>query len=155
MRLPPARRIHRRRGAAAVETAVILCIFLLFVFGIIEYARFVMIYQAMQNAAREGARYAIAVVNPDTVSNANIQAEVQRRLKGMDRNVNNFTVTVYAIVMRNGIQGTQLANRYDASSNDGVVVEVSYTYKPALPSFLQLRSSIPIKARCVMYAEGN
>src|SRR5262245_20353770 len=156
MRLPPARRPRPpRRGAALVETSLVLCIFLLFLFGILEYARFVMVYQAMQNAAREGARYAIAVINPDTVNNANIDAEVKRRLKGMDRNVNNFTVTIYAIVMRNGVQGTQLANRYDASSNDGVVVEISYNYKPALPSFLLVKSSIPIKARCVMYAEGN
>jgi len=155
MRLPPARRVRVRRGAALVETSIVLCIFLLFLFGLLEYARFVMVYQAMQNAAREGARYAIAVVNPDTVSNANIDAEVKRRLKGMDRNLNNFTVTIYAIEMRNGVQGTKLANRYDASSDDGVVVEIAYNYKPALPSFLLMKKSIPIQARCVMYAEGN
>src|SRR5262245_59030562 len=156
MRLPPARRPRPpRRGAALVETSLVLCIFLLFLFGILEYARFVMVYQAMQNAAREGARYAIAVINPDTVPNANVESEVRRRLKGMDRNLNNFSVSVSAIVMRNGAAGTPLANRYDASNNDGVVVEINYNYKPALPSFLLMKSSIPIKARCVMYAEGN
>src|SRR5947209_3953588 len=105
MRLPLARRTRprprQRLGAALVETTLVLSIFLLFLFGLLEYARFVMVYQAMQNAAREGARYSIAVINPDTVSNANIQTEVHRRLKGMDRNVSNFNVTVYAIVMRN------------------------------------------------------
>lgn len=156
MRLPPARRARRqRRGATLVESSIVLCIFLLFLFGLIEYARFVMVYQGMQNAAREGARYAIAVINPDTVTDANVQAEVKRRLKGMDRNLNNFTVTVYAIAERGSAAGTKLANRYDASPNDGVVVEINYTYKPSLPSFLHMKAQIPIKARCVMYAEGN
>ncbi len=155
MRLPLARRARPRRGATLVETTLVLSIFLLFLFGLLEYARFVMVYQAMQNAAREGARYAIAVINPDTVSNTNVETEVKNRLKGMDRNVNNFNVTIYAIVMRNGVQGTKLANRYDASPEDGVVVEISYNYKPALPSFLLMKSSVAIKARCVMYAEGN
>src|SRR5207245_11008948 len=103
MRLPLARRPRTRRGAALVKTTLVLSIFLLFLFGLLEYARFVMVYQAMQNAAREGARYAIAVINPDTVSDANGPAAAHRRRNGLDRNVNNFNVTVYAIVMRNGL----------------------------------------------------
>jgi Flp pilus assembly protein TadG len=154
MRSPRARRATPRRGAAVVETSVVLCIFLLFVFGLLEYAKFVFVYQSMQNAAREGARYAIAVINPDTVTDANVEAEVLRRLKGVDRNPKKFTVTTYGITLRTA-PGTQLAHRYDASCNDGVVVEVSYNYTPALPSFLMMKKSIPIKARCVMYAEGN
>src|SRR5260370_1007829 len=81
---PATRRAGPRRGATLVEPSLVLGIFLLFIFGLIEYARFVMIYQAMQNAAREGARYAISVINPDTVTDANVEAEVLRRLKGVD-----------------------------------------------------------------------
>src|SRR4051794_26972649 len=91
-----------RRGATAVETALVLSIFLLLLFGIFEYARFVFVYQGMQNAAREGARYAVALINLETVTDASVQAEVKRRLKGMDPDVNKFTVNVSAIVMRNG-----------------------------------------------------
>lgn len=154
MRMPLPRR-SIRRGATTVEAAVVISVFLLFIFGIFEYARFVMIYQGMQNAAREGARYAVAVINPDTVPNSNIEAEVKRRLKGLDSNVNNFKVSISAIVMRDGVQGTPIANRYDAKNTDGIVIEINYTYKPSLPSFLRLGKEVPIKARCVMYAEGN
>ncbi len=48
-----------RRGAAAVEFAVVLPIFVLLVFGMIEYGRMVMVQQVITNAAREGCRRAI------------------------------------------------------------------------------------------------
>lgn len=50
---------NRRRGAAAVEFALVAPIFFLFVFGIIEYGRMVMVQQVITNASREGARRAV------------------------------------------------------------------------------------------------
>ncbi len=49
----------KRRGAAAVEFAVVAPIFLLLVFGMIEYGRMVMVQQVLVNASREGARKAV------------------------------------------------------------------------------------------------
>lgn len=45
-----------RRGAAVVEFAIVLPLFLLMVFGMVEYGRMVMAQQIITNAAREGAR---------------------------------------------------------------------------------------------------
>lgn len=53
------RDIAHRAGAAAVETALVLPIFFLVVFGIIEFGRAFMVAQLITNAAREGARAAI------------------------------------------------------------------------------------------------
>ena len=50
---------QRRLGSAVVEFAVVAPIFLLFVFGLIEYGRMVMVEQILTNASREGARVAI------------------------------------------------------------------------------------------------
>ncbi|WP_425617433.1 TadE/TadG family type IV pilus assembly protein [Anatilimnocola sp. NA78] len=49
----------QRRGAAAVEFAVVAPVFFLLVFGMIEYGRMVMVQQIVTNAAREGARVAV------------------------------------------------------------------------------------------------
>jgi Flp pilus assembly protein TadG len=49
----------KRRGAAAVEFAVVAPIFLLLVLGMIEYGRMVMVQQVITNASREGARCAV------------------------------------------------------------------------------------------------
>ena len=48
----------RRRGAATVEFAVVVPVLLMFILGIIEVGRLVMVAQVDTNAAREAARYA-------------------------------------------------------------------------------------------------
>jgi Flp pilus assembly protein TadG len=48
----------RRRGAAIVETAVVLPIFFMIVLGIVEFGRAMMVAQLLTNGAREGARLA-------------------------------------------------------------------------------------------------
>jgi len=50
---------RNRRGAAAVEFAVVAPLFFLLVFGMIEFGRMVMIQQILTNASREGARVAV------------------------------------------------------------------------------------------------
>ena len=48
-----------RRGAAVVEMAVITPVLVLFIFGMIEFGRFIMVGQLAVNATREGDRYAV------------------------------------------------------------------------------------------------
>ena len=50
---------RNRRGAAAVEFALVAPVFFLLVFGLIEYGRMVMVQQMLTNASREGARHAV------------------------------------------------------------------------------------------------
>jgi Flp pilus assembly protein TadG len=48
-----------RRGAAAVEFAIVATVFFMFVFAIFEIGRLVMLQQIMGEACRQGARRAI------------------------------------------------------------------------------------------------
>lgn len=50
---------RRRRGQALVEFALVAPMFFLVLFGIIEAGRFIFYYETLNNATREGARYAI------------------------------------------------------------------------------------------------
>ena len=50
---------HRSRGQALVEFSLVAPIFFLVLFGIIDIGRYVYYVQILNNAAREGARYAI------------------------------------------------------------------------------------------------
>ena len=50
---------HRSRGQALAEFALIAPLFFLLLFGIIEVGRFIFYYEVLNNATREGARYAI------------------------------------------------------------------------------------------------
>ena len=56
----PCRSFRRfRLGAATVEFAVVVPVFFLLVFGMIEFGRMVMVQQVITNASREGARQAV------------------------------------------------------------------------------------------------
>src|SRR5450432_538857 len=73
MKLKTDRFCHRR-GATVVETAVVLMIALTLTLAIYDYARYFMLSQLVNNAAREGARQAVA--NTNTQNTGTIQATV-------------------------------------------------------------------------------
>ncbi|HEV2968401.1 MAG TPA: TadE/TadG family type IV pilus assembly protein [Pirellulales bacterium] len=58
--------LRYRRGAAAVEFALVAPVFFILLFGLIEYGRAVMVQQILTNAAREGGRVAILTTATST-----------------------------------------------------------------------------------------
>ena len=89
----PAPRNRKRHGAAMVETAAVVSVFLLVLFGVLEYCRLLFIRQLVANAARDGARYAtVNTMSPTVVEDT--RARVIQLMGGMDGKVRNFTVQV-------------------------------------------------------------
>jgi Flp pilus assembly protein TadG len=78
LRRPEATRASTRgrRGAAAVEFAIVAPVFFLVVLGIIEFGRMVMVQQVITNAAREGARIAVL----DSATTARVTSKVNAYL---------------------------------------------------------------------------
>jgi Flp pilus assembly protein TadG len=91
---PPAQQGVRRTAAALIETAVIACVFLMLLFGVLEFCRFLFFRQLIDNAAREGARYAV-VHTHDTTVDADTRAVILTKMNGMDQRVRNFTIQLY------------------------------------------------------------
>ncbi len=56
--------MSRSRGQSMAEFALVAPLFFMLLFGIIEAGRFIFYYEVLNNATREGARYAI--VNGDS-----------------------------------------------------------------------------------------
>jgi Flp pilus assembly protein TadG len=79
---------RRRRGSAVVEFAVVAPVFFLFIFGMIEYGRMVMVQQILTNAAREGARVGIL----DNSTQGDVTTAVDRYLTAA--NINGSTTTI-------------------------------------------------------------
>jgi len=79
----------KRRGAAAVEFAIVLPVFVLLVFGMIEYGRMVMVQQVITNASREGARQAVL----DGATTTSVQSAVTTYLTNASVSGGSSTVT--------------------------------------------------------------
>ena len=81
---------RKQRGAAAVEFAVVAPIFVLLLFGMIEYGRMVMVQQMLTNATREGARRAVL----DGTTMADVKTTVNDYLTSGSITVNDDEITV-------------------------------------------------------------
>jgi Flp pilus assembly protein TadG len=92
-----------------VETVLVLCVFLLLLFGLFEYCRFLMVLHVSNNAARDGARYAVVNVgkpsNFDTTNYTDsggntfqsIQSYTTARMGGINQQIVGYQVAVYAV----------------------------------------------------------
>lgn len=92
-----AARSSRRSGTSVTELAVVLPVVLVFVFGAIDFAQVMFAYGTVSEAARAGARYAIAhgaassLPAGPNADDANVQAVVRYYafgLKGSNVTVN-------------------------------------------------------------------
>jgi hypothetical protein len=171
---------RRRGGATMVETAVVISIFLLFIFGIFEYCRFLFMLQLTTNAAREGARY--ATVNVDKPSNFKdtaytityttptgtetrtylpIRQYVDERMGTGKKQLLNYAVDIFPC------DSAQLAQAppviapkatavawNDATFGERIAVRITGDFKPLLPNFLRMSSTIPINVTVTMGSEG-
>lgn len=120
MRATPA--AARRGGVSIVESALLMSIFLMFLFGILEYSRYLLVLHVSANAARDGARYACVHVGfPDNfdyadatvggVTYPSVWKYAVQRMGGTDRMIaTSFAVKTYPCDSTQ-LYGT-LANNY-------------------------------------------
>ncbi len=138
---------HRvRQGGAIVEAALVLSLFVLFLFGIFEYSRLVFFKQLMDNAAREGARYA-AINGSDPSLVTNTQNVVSTYMAGQDAPI---TSTVYL----SDANGNNIGSASSATFGQTIAVQVNGTYTPAVGSLLKM-GTISLQSRCLMCSEAN
>jgi Flp pilus assembly protein TadG len=158
-----------RRGISTVEAAFVISMVLLVLFGIMEYGRYLMVLQVANNAAREGARYAVVhtgdgTLKSDVINVVNTRmATVQAQLTGYNADV--FTVDPSGVYNTGTnpwtakypptIQQKAGSNWNDASFGGGIAVQITGTYTPLLPSFLFMNASMPVTVTAMMGSEAN
>jgi len=117
------------QGQTLTEFAIILPVLLMFVFMIVDLSRAAYYYSVVFNAAREGARYAVA--HPGAGSGSIIDA-AERLASGLDP-----TVII-------------------STTDDRVEVEVRYTFVPATPILWNLvgDGEIELRSKATMQIEN-
>lgn len=142
-----------RRAASIVEAAFVLPIALLLLFGIFEYCRFVFFIQVVENATREGARYAVARTADGTTA-ADVTAYVTDKLAGRQSELSGLTITLANVDPATGttISGSTWS---DAPFGGAIQVTIQGNYSPILASYLKMPASVPIKVATMMSSEAN
>ncbi len=122
------KKLHQttKTGQALVEFALVLILFLVIVWAIFDIGRAVYYYTAVQNAAREGARY--GSINQNTV-------EIQNAARSKAIGLNISTSVSY--------------------TTDTVAVTVTYNFRPATPVLRLFTGSnvITLRSRSLMSIE--
>jgi Flp pilus assembly protein TadG len=177
--LPRCRTRRLRRGVTIVEAALVLSVFLMLLFGIFEYCRFLLVLHITNNAARDGARQASVLVTstqPVATTRQQIIDYTTARMGGTQKNIDGFSVAVYAVdqagldlptpIIRAKSKTTGVypnpfnpsdPNHVDWNSApfpERIAVTIRGTYRPLLPTFLLMPSTIPIEITAIMGGEG-
>jgi Flp pilus assembly protein TadG len=163
---------HRREGLTVVEAALVMGVFLMLLFGLFEYCRFLMVLHVANNAARDGARY--AVVNggrPDTFDATDytdpagtVYPSVTRytnaRMGGIHKTMADYRVEVFAcdpaalgqtppvVRQKPGATWNQ------AAFGERVAVRITGKYRPITPVLLVMPDEVEVRAVAVMGSEG-
>jgi Flp pilus assembly protein TadG len=116
MRLRTLKR--KRKGAAMVEAAIILPVFLLLVFGLIEASRLGMVVQILTTASREGCRVAVIDGNNDS-------STVQSAVNGILTNASMPTQTLTVSDSDPGSTGAYLMPSTWSTSSGGTAITLT------------------------------
>jgi len=96
-----------RRAVSAVEMAIVAPLLFLLIFGMVEFARMVMLKQALVNAAREGSRTAILA---NVLSSSDAETAVRESLK--------VRVTITPSTLAGMASGTSVTTRVEVTFSD-------------------------------------
>jgi Flp pilus assembly protein TadG len=166
MQLPLRR--QKRRGAYTIELAFTLPFILLFIFGIMEYGRYVMTRNQIENAVREGARIASARTNDKSTSD--IIAVVNSYMNAIKVQISSPVVSVYKVDpatlnpldANDNIVTVASAPFNNAKFGQGICVRVQGTYFTFFGGMAlgpntsaRIGASFPVNVFSVMYSEGN
>jgi len=134
------KKIHdRKKGSVMVEFALVLPIFVLFMVGIVEFSRVLMVQQVITNAAREGARAGSIYINDitaqsqaATISNAYLTAS------GVDASNTSLVTVDSDLITTGGLPAIQVLINYNYDS-------LLTGFIPGIPGTLTLSATVVMR----------
>jgi len=131
-------RCKNQEGASLVEFSLLAPLFVVLLFGLVEFGLSIYSKGVLTNASREGARFGVVYTTP-------------RKTTG------EITVRVQDYLTKSGFTGTPTINVTGAGGNSGSALTVSVTYPynfQVLPHFVSsFTGTINLTANTVMLME--
>ncbi|HLG70960.1 MAG TPA: TadE family protein [Chloroflexota bacterium] len=138
------RLVRSERGSTVAEMALILPVFLLILFGIVEGSVVLNTWMILTNETREAARYAIAGVRDGDTNLVNeVKSHVTSDLSGL-LNTGSLTVTVTPTTTT--VNGTTTTTAVTVTASYSVALVTPYTQAA-------MGASVPVTVSSTMRAE--
>lgn len=158
MRTTPAR--ATRNGAAAIEFAFLFPLVFAIFFAFVEHGRYMMVKDIVQNAAREGARYAAVTTNDLTIDDDDIKAWVLRWMVGQEAHLTNYECNVYKTDATGTIpvdkKGNVLPGTWKSLQYSQLIaVQIKGTHTVWLPILTMLPPTMDLDVKAISSAEAN
>jgi len=145
----------RRRGATVVEMAFVFGTFLLFLIGILEYARFLFFMHVATNATATAARYAVVHTGDGTTASQVTQVATDAMAGQQSMLGGTYAVTCFAA--QPGVSpptAVTTGQWNDVPFGNGICVKITGTYNFVGGTLIGI-SSLPINVSAVMTSEAN
>ena len=136
----------RRRGAAFVEAALVLPLCILLLLSISDFGRLMMMQHLLNNAARSGAR--LAVANTNSLATSDIQGRVTSCLAG--QSLSNMVIQVYQV---NPGSGANLGAWNNTPLGGNIAVEIDGNFQPIVPVISLIPNPLPMTVKVMMLCE--
>lgn len=147
---------QRRRGSALVETAMTLPVCLLLIFGIMEYGRYLMMMHLINNAAREGARYAVSHTEPVIIEGVTYGSATSDVIAVVDKFVMGKRLVGQATtVYLADSAGNSIGSWNSADAGESICVQIKGQFQWFTPTLLKLPSKTNVQVRVMMRSESN
>lgn len=105
---------NKERGSTLVEFAIGVTVFVMAMFGVLEFGRLLWVHNALTDAARRGARYAVlnSSENPDAVKNIVVYGNVGGTGQPMvnDLTIDNVVVDYNGFGLNTGTVSVSITN---------------------------------------------
>ena len=143
-----ARKHRSESGTVLVETALTIFLLILFLFGIMEAGRFISVQQVVTDAAREGARLAVAPLSGTTTMATSTEVSAMVNTFLAASHIQAANIHVYCTTCGDG--NAPVASLLPARFTK---VEVSVIYEPILS--VLINSGITLKGEALMRDETS
>jgi Flp pilus assembly protein TadG len=139
-------RFASEKGSELVETSAVILLFMILVMGVFQFGRAYNIYQNITNAAREGARFAVAPARGGGVTyptTSEVRTVVVNYLNSA--NLADPGATRLQILPNQSLGGVAPCNPSVGGSPCGTGVSVSYAYSIFGVGNIDIRTSVVMR----------
>jgi len=130
----------KNRGASAVEFALIMPLFFILLFGIVDFGWYFFNQHTLQYATREGARLAlVGATLQDAVGDDDLSRRKYSIVKTIEENASvaikpdDLKISIYPVVPNQAEPNDSATPQNAGSSGDYMRIRVLYTYKFLTP----------------------